>query len=113
MWLKNGTGVAIRRWPDPSRARVSSMFVSEVLRLIVARRVMGAKSYPAGGGAQQPPGPRNRNEGRPDAGQMREKVGAKGQQAARKTRDVQRILDAQRYNRRPLDEARSQPRPGV
>ncbi len=38
------------------------MFVSEVLRLIVARRVMGAKSYPGGGRAQQPPGPRRRGK---------------------------------------------------
>src|SRR5450631_3842593 len=102
MWLKNGTGVAIRRWPVPSRARVSSMFVSEVLRLIVACRVMGAKSYPGGGGAQQPRAWPRDARGEPNGGRD-----------ASKTRDLQGIHDAQRYTRRPLGEARSQPRPGV
>src|SRR5436305_515797 len=98
MWLKNGTGVAIRRWPDPSRATVSSMFVSEVLRLIVARRVMGAKSYPGAGRAQQGEGAtRGGRNRRPPA-----KCGSRNGEQASKTRDLQRFLDAQRYNRRPL-----------
>src|SRR5580693_5517241 len=66
------------------------MFVSEVLRLIVARRVMGAKSYPGGGGAQLPQARRRRGAGHANA-----------RREASKTRDLQGIDDAERYTRRP------------
>src|SRR6478735_10511685 len=40
MWLKKGTGVAIRRCPDPSRVNASWMSVSLVLRWTLALRFM-------------------------------------------------------------------------
>src|SRR5262245_15314083 len=39
MWLKNGTGVAIRRLPVPSSASESSICVSEVFLCTLARRI--------------------------------------------------------------------------
>src|SRR5262252_2128094 len=102
MWLKNGTGVAIRRCPDPSRASVSSMAVSLVLRLMVARRVMGAKSYLGARRAQISPPIR-----------MEAKPAGRPAEAAESARDLQEFTTPSDIMKGPLVEARSQPGPRV